>query len=225
VLFRSERCWGRTWGWALAGECRGPREIRKKFRQMNARHVVHNFMAEDYPHPWSGLRHWDARRLALWKDFVRRWTAVAAAPAHVDERNGGFCLYEISDRPRPASPGPLPFLPGTSSLTFPVTAPADIRLSHAAALELAGRHPDILHVLNLAGLGCGRVGDWEGAYRFLAPGVRAGVVDSWNYYGFARAAMRTGRADEARRAFLRARELNPGLGNVDVLVGAIGAGK
>jgi hypothetical protein len=222
----TERCWGRTWAWSLATEARTPGEIRKRLRQMNARHLAHNFMGEEYPHAWSVLYAWDDAALARWRAFTERWLAIAVAPAHVDEANGAFYAYEILDRPRAAPLSPLPFLPGTSSLTYPVTGSADIHQSHRAALALARRFPGILHVLNLAGMSCERVEDWPGAYRFLAPGVRAGIVDTWNYYGLARAAMRTGRPDEARRCFLRAREINPGLGSsVDSLVAALGAAR
>jgi len=214
-----ERCWGRTFPWVLAGECRTAAGIRRRLRQMNASHLAYNFMIEAYPHPWAALFYWDDRRLAVWKDFAERWLAIVAAPARVDEANGGFYVYEILARPVPKPVRPLPFLPGIQSLIFAVTGCADDAAGGAAALALARRLPDVLNVLNLAGTSRARLGDWAGAYRFLEPGVRAGVVDADNFYLMGRAALRLGRPEEARRCLLRAREVMPGLGrSIDILM-------
>jgi len=217
------RFYGRNWPWALAGECRTPGGIRKRLRQLGVRWMVQNVVTDLYPHDWLTEFPWSESRLRVWKAFVARWTRVAIPPSRMDMLNGGFAVHEILDAPRPA-PRLLPYLPGINALLYPIVAQPDQRKAHGEAVALARRLPDVVQVRNVAAVTCIRIGDWPAAYRYLEPGIRAGVVDFENLYNFGKAAMRLGRNAEAEEYLRKAQRAEPDLGpSVDTLIEAMHA--
>ena len=208
----SGRFYGRNPAWSLARECRTRGDLRRKFRQLDCRHVLYNLVTECFPHAYAEPFAWDDRMLALWRGFVGRDLEVAVPPVHLDHENGAFCVYALRDRALARDPEYLPYLPGIESLYFGVTKFGQLGDPAGwtrAALALNARLPGVDYVGDIVGSGYAIVRRWSEAYPYFVPGIRHGTVDDQNWWYMGLAAGALGRFDESYRCLVRAVEISP----------------
>jgi len=206
------RFYGRTWAWATARECPTRERIRVRMRQVNATHVLYNFVSDQFPHAYTAAYVWEDRALNLWTDFLRRDLAVAVPASHVDHSGGGFCIYRVRPVPLARPAGWLPYLPGAPGLFYQVNRFAnsrDLLLHRAAALDLNARCPGVDAILDLVATGYRHEQRWGPAWRYYAPGIAHGTVNDDNVFEAGVAAAMLGRETQAFRLLTRAVEISP----------------
>jgi hypothetical protein len=220
--FIGERCWGRSEAWVHSRESANVRDLAKRFKQLGCSHLLCNYVAECYPHPWVSAFVWTPRQIEIWKEFIRTRTEVAAVVEASDSANGGYYILRLLDEPAavPASPW-LPVLPGLQEVWWRVTAHPDAESAYRAARRLVRRLPESLQARNLLGTACAKTNRWEEAFAALSPGVEHRWIDTENYWVFAKAALRTGRLEAARIALEWSRRSYPELGSSIATLAAV----
>jgi tetratricopeptide (TPR) repeat protein len=192
--------------WRMAGESRDSAEMRKKARQAGLTHLVDNYVSMEYRRlNWYPGPDWDVRRLAVYRDFARRYFRYVWSPEKIDYDNGGFWAAELSRTPL-LPPGRLMFLPWTEGLFAPAQALAKKgRMGEAVwaaerAFELTGGVDEsALLLAKFVSL----TRNQERVRRLLEPGLRAGFRSDGNTSYYAYACLMTGRLDEAIRWYSR----------------------
>jgi len=204
---RTDDMLGRDIPWVLTRDCGSVARLGVRLRQMNASHIVFNFITESFIWPCDLPYKWDMRQLRLWRDFMKSRTEVAVYPAHSDHQNGGFYVFRIGAGARWHGPGVF-YLPGIKPLRWEIHnsramlgAGTDPR---AAALAYAKLFPDVgIFPMEVARLSTS-MRDWRLAYSYSLPWVRAGMVSDASTGAFGQAAFELGRYDEASAALERA---------------------
>jgi len=197
--------------WRIVRESWTLDEVRRRFRQLGADRLVHNFVTGDYWTDLGGPFPWADWQLALYRAFVRRHLRVASVPRRVDHVHGGFYVYRVGAE---EGPGPriLYYLPGAEGMLARAGFLQRRGEGDAASREVARLGhllPDVGHVRNVMAYSFRNAGRWQAAYRMYGPAIEAGMVDDENWAGFALAAERLGKTDEAAVAARRAWELYP----------------
>ena len=144
--------------------------------------------------------------------FVGRHLAIAGGSAHVDNRGGGFGIYEVRDRPAAGDPAFLPYLPGIGSLWYEVTRHGlrgDADGWIAAGWSLRSRAPKVDQVQDGLALGYRMKGAWRTAWALYRPGLAHGTVTGANLLDAAVCAVQAGEPGEARRLLARCRLISP----------------
>ncbi|MEK7766985.1 MAG: hypothetical protein AAB368_12180, partial [bacterium] len=203
---------GRTPAWTLAADSPSAERVRVRLRQLDCRHLLDNFVGEEFPQRCAEAYPWTARALRVWTDFVGRHLEVAVLPWHVDHEHGGFCLYRLRPAPLAYPPPHLPYLPGGGSRFNAVTSNGwrgDSGGWIAAALTLLVRLPQVDQVRNLVAAGYRQQGRMDLVYAYHLPGIEHGQIDDNNWWETAVAAAALGRFDEAERLAARALDLSP----------------
>ena len=210
--YLADRCYGRTQAWVLAHECATTGRMRVRLRQMGCSYILYNFVTETFPHPFAEPFKWNDAMIARWRSFVGRDLEIAVQPRHVDHENGGFCIFGLRARPLASDPEYLLYLPGVESLYYEVSKwgpREDIGGWLRAALVLNRRIPNVDYISNLVAIAYYVMRDWPRTYRYLAPGIRHGMVDDQNWWNMAQAAAHLGRWGEAIRLLDRSVEISP----------------
>ena len=121
---RTEEFIDRKPTWVLATRSWDTGRMYARIRQWNVSHMVLNFIADGNVAP-GGVPYasypWDLRRLRLLRDFMKEHTEVAVRPVHSDQINGGFYVYGVVPRARPA--GLIYYLPGIQEAMYQIYRP------------------------------------------------------------------------------------------------------
>ncbi|MCH8215700.1 MAG: hypothetical protein IH892_02890, partial [Planctomycetes bacterium] len=98
--------------WKLAKEADSVERLSVKFKQLGTTHMIHNYGSK-HTH-WLeghyGAFPWDRRMLELYATYGKRHYVILSRTESVD-RNGGFYLYQIRQRPVAREPKTIWFLP------------------------------------------------------------------------------------------------------------------
>ena len=203
------RTYGRTWAWELARGSATAGRIRVRFRQLDCRRVLHNFVTEGFPHAVARPYGWDSRMIAVWREFVERDLELAVPPARVDNENGGFCIWRLRRHSADRRPSFLPYLPGLESVYYSVTSQRDPDWALALAIEVDRRLPNVDWVRNQVARAYYMRRDWRGVLEYVRPGIAHGTMDGPNLWHAAVAALYLGRLDEAESYGLRFADVKP----------------
>src|SRR6185503_10676206 len=124
-------------------------EERRRLRQRGLTHHLHNFVSAQFReihwYTWT-WQHWDARQLAVYREFVARYERSVYRPAVVDFGNGGFHVFEFTRAPARV-PAPVYFLPHTEGLFRPALArgrAGDLAGCAREARAAAGKLPGVI---------------------------------------------------------------------------------
>ena len=203
---------GVNWAWRLARECRTSAAIRKRMRQAGCRHFTYNFVNEQFARGYSVAFPWDERMLAVWVEFVGRHLEVAGWTPHVDQSNGGYCVFRLRDRPLRRDPAFLHYLPGILDLYHEIGrrgAAEGWDGALAAALKLHRRLPQVNYIRDLVGVLYTSRGRWDQVHAFHASSAKHGTIGDLNLANAGVAAIRLRKWDEAVRLLSRAIAIFP----------------
>ncbi len=200
--------------WSRVRAARSDDHLRRKFRQLGTRSILHNVVSVEWMAAHDEPFRWDDGMLRRYYAFCRDRTRPAVPPATADRTTGGYWILDLD--PRPATPAPRSkppapfFLPGAEA--------AGLAANRAAR---TGRHGEAVaeyrRLLALApGLGEYRSGigrahtvarRWREAREAFRPDAERGYLDGWNLWGLGAACFELGGLDEAETWFLRALDL------------------
>jgi len=195
----------------LATESRSPAEMRKRIKQMGLTHVVYNLVSAEfrtlryYPGP-----EWSVRAQLLYAEFCRQYEIPVYAPPRIDYQNGGFYVFALT--PRPVNQPWAWWLIGAERLTGAALVTSDAN-RHEEALKMLMALPKPVfesgYAQSLLGVFYNRMGRYADAYRVLNVVLARGLADSLNLAEYGRAALFTGRLDEAEAVNRRALDFYP----------------
>jgi hypothetical protein len=200
--------------WMASKESQTPGEIVKKFRQVNCRHILLNFVTEAYPHIGASSFHWDDRMLALWRTFTGRYLKLMAVPQNVDNHNGGFAIYELREKPLSRDPLWLPYMPGIEGLLIEVSQfgqSGNLSGWITAARQIYRRVPDVDLIRDQLALGLRLQGSWGEAWRLYKVGIDHGTLTGTNLFDAAVCAASLGQFAAAEKLLHRCAEVTPQL--------------
>lgn len=188
--------------WQLARTSRDLPELRRRYRQLGADRILHNFVTDSWMDVAYQAFPWDDRALALHLTFCRVYLEPDVLPLRTDYVNGGFMVYRLRRTPLVPPPATIWFAPGTEALYGPATA-ADAAHRSAEALDAsrvaAARLPGVLHARNVCAHYEIVARDFKGAFADLAPGMHAGMMDFLNIPEFGATCVDLGQPDLAER--------------------------
>lgn len=195
----------------LATESRDPAEMRKRLRQMGLTYIVYNLVSAEfrtlryYPGP-----EWSVRAQVLYAQFCRQYEVPVYAPPRIDYQNGGFYVFALT--PRPVNQPWAWWLIGAERLTGAALVASDAN-RHEEALKILQALPKPVfesgYAQSLLGVLYNRMGRYPDAYRVLNVVLSRGLADSLNLAEYGRAALFTGRLDEAEAINRRAMDFYP----------------
>ena len=224
--FFTARNYGCTWAWDFSRDAPSARRVRIRFRQLDIRWVLHNFLTEGFPHPIVEPYTWDDRMVEVWREFVDRNLELVVPPAQVDNLNGGFCFWRLRDKPLAVRPAFLPYLPGVETLYYQITSCRSVDQMLLNALEVNRRLPNVDFVMNRVAEAYYLKQDWRLTWKYTLPSLLHGTVDDANLWQGAIAAANLGYLDEAERLVLKAVEVRPdGRASADQILAAIKAAR
>jgi len=193
--------------WKMSRESATPERLRIKMRQAGIDYILDNYLSSAYErlHLWPGLD-WDDRQLEVYGGFMRRYARVVYASPRIDQDNGGFYVFRLARQPSAGAAPPvmLPFTEGRWLRSYSLMRAGDMGGAWKAAVRDFAPMREVLQVRYIMATLAERRHSYGEALDLLEPAVRGGLVDngSWTYYGALLA--RSGRMDEAVRAFSRA---------------------
>jgi len=188
--------------WQLARASRDLPELRRRYRQLGADRMLHNFVTDSWMDVAYQAFPWDDRALALHLQFCRAYLEPDILPHRTDYVNGGFMVYRLRRTPLAPAPATIWFAPGTEAL-YGVATAADAAHRSAEALDAsraaAARLPGVLHARNVSAHYEIVARDFKRAFADLAPGMKAGMMDFLNIPEFGATCVDLGRLDLAER--------------------------
>lgn len=192
--------------WSLARSSRDTEHLRRKFRQLGADLLLHNFVGVE----WMAMFHrpfpWDDRMLRTYHAFARGRLRPLDPPQRADRETGGLWTFALDAGPGARRDAPVFFLPGAETAMLGARRFRDLHDHPAAEREwrrLLDVTPGVAYLASQLGLTLTDRGRWLEAYRVFAPLDAIGFIDGANLWGHGTAAIYAGRYDEAERLLLR----------------------
>lgn len=188
--------------WKIAHASAGVDDVRRRFRQLGARYLLHNYVSvESTEVPYRSFV-WTDRALRVYVDFCKRHLVPVWHSATADYVNGGFYVLEVRHRPPGRPPATTWFAPGTESVYGAAT---ELRLKGrwaealAAYLDAAKRLPDVGATASRVGHAYAALGDMPRTLAALSLFAEQGMMDSMNLPEYAAALVNTGRTANTER--------------------------
>jgi tetratricopeptide (TPR) repeat protein len=192
--------------WRITRESRDSREMRKRFRQIGAGILVHNYVTGFNIAKYYAAFPWDAGMLGKYFDFCRTYMNTISEPAMSDNFNGGFAVISLASRPLSPPRETVFFLPGTEDIYMKAIAcekAGDIGAEIGELKALSRMLPGVRFTKSEIARLCLMKNDPKGAYRELKPSIDQGALEESVLVCFGTAAYQLQRLDEAERAFRR----------------------
>ena len=208
----TEEFFGRKPSWLLTSEAPDIDRMLIRLRQMNATHIVFNFIVEmaAYPNRGScGAYSWSDRQLDLYHEFMGRHTQVEVPPEHCDKVVGGYYVYRITRKPVP-KPELIHYMPGIQEVVCRILSPmyaGRLQDARKASDEWLKRYPDVgvFHVIG--GFLAYVANDWKASAEHYEKPYRYGMVGDFNYGLYGGALNILQRYDEALKVLATARRV------------------
>jgi len=197
--------------WRAVRDSGSLERLAVKFRQRNARWILHNGPLEGWYRYTDTPFDWSPRMLRLYEGFAKSHLRLVASSGRCDPLYGNNWLFEVL--PAPARPlRRILFLPGTER-GYAFASLAFLNGYYPAARDrFDALRRDIPGVVAIDGMEAevlAALGDWRGAYRLAKGSVDEGLLDETNLLIWAVSAGRMGRRAEAEIALDRAQTAYP----------------
>jgi len=197
--------------WRSARDSDTPGRLVVKFRQRNARWILHNGPLEGWYRFTRTPFEWRPRMFRLYMDFAQRHLRLVATSGRCDPLYGNNWLYEVL--PSPAPPlRRIIFLPGSEG-GYAFASLAQLNGYSAMARErfdaLRRIMPAVVAIDGMEAEVLAALGDWRGAYRLAKGSAEEGLLDETNLLIWAVSAGKLERKNEAAQALARAQSAYP----------------
>jgi tetratricopeptide (TPR) repeat protein len=187
--------------WKAVKESMDERGIAKRFRQFDARYILHNYVSVDWFTMIYRVFPWDARMVRRYVEYMKRYAVVLYQTESSDYHRGGYYIIGLQRAPAKKPAREIWVAPGIEPMFWQAQLfRINGRYSEALALFLGPgglleRAGDVGETWNTLGRLYAAMGDAANGYKYFSRFADQGMRDAFNLPLYGATAVRIGRLE------------------------------